>query len=221
MAKTAAEKQKAYRERQKVTRDGNGNAPNVTKSEADALPSLESLVVDPDKTTVQTSPDGKRVEIHETSVKCDTFADLPADVQASIERHCSENNKGERAASHSRAAMTERALAYQDKMGKRPGKGVTAVERHVAEPERHVAGPIDVYSPERWARLQAKGWKWGSDGNAVSPYGKVLNPVPVPGDPAYGETGGNTCTQCGQPTGHKLVVKCLKCCTAQEPAPCP
>lgn len=50
------------------------------------------------------------------------FADLPADVQASIERMCAENNNGARAASHSRAAMTERALAYQAMFGKRPGK---------------------------------------------------------------------------------------------------
>ncbi|KKN77681.1 hypothetical protein LCGC14_0358070 [marine sediment metagenome] len=47
-----------------------------------------------------------------------TFADLPTDVQASIDKHCAENNNGQRAGSHSRAAMTERALHYQ---------GVTAV----------------------------------------------------------------------------------------------
>ena len=43
-----------------------------------------------------------------------TFSDLPSDVQASINKHCSENNNGERAGSHSRAAMTERALHYQN-----------------------------------------------------------------------------------------------------------
>ena len=36
--------------------------------------------------------------------------DLPADVVAEIEKMCAENNDGARAASHSRAAMTERAL---------------------------------------------------------------------------------------------------------------
>ncbi len=55
-------------------------------------------------------------------VKKLTFADLPADVQHQIELHCAENNNGDRAASHSRAAMTERALAYQVKMGRRRGE---------------------------------------------------------------------------------------------------
>ncbi len=47
-----------------------------------------------------------------------TFTDLPLDVQHQIEKHCAENNKGERAGSHSRAAMTERALHYQEVCGK-------------------------------------------------------------------------------------------------------
>ena len=49
---------------------------------------------------------------------------LFADVQASIEKMCAENNNGDRSASHSRQAMTERALDYQAKMGKRPGQGM-------------------------------------------------------------------------------------------------
>ena len=52
------------------------------------------------------------------------MSELPADVQNSIEKMCSENNNGDRAASHSRQAMTERALDYQAKMGNRPGKGM-------------------------------------------------------------------------------------------------
>lgn len=82
MAKTAAEKQKAYRERQKVTRDGNGNAPNSNETVTDSVTlKMEDLVVDPDKTTVQVSSDGKMVEVHETA----TIKDLPADVQVSDE----------------------------------------------------------------------------------------------------------------------------------------
>lgn len=114
---------------------------------------------------------------------------LPADVQAEIEKHCSENNNGERAASHSRAAMTERALAYQNKMGKRLGKGVTcAISPDVRTSDN--AEPLDVYSEERWARLQAKGYYFdpvshkarrgrgnGSKVPQIAP--------PVPGDPAY------------------------------------
>ncbi len=49
-----------------------------------------------------------------------TFADLPSDVQASITKHCAENNNGQRAGSHSRAAMTERSLSYQ---AMRPDQG--------------------------------------------------------------------------------------------------
>lgn len=120
---------------------------------------------------------------------------LPADVQAEIEKHCSENNNGERAASHSRAAMTERALAYQDKMGKRPGTGCNCPEcitrdRPSIASQEQAAGPLDVYSAERWARLQAKGYYWdpvlhrarrGRDNGSKVPQ---IAP-PVPGDPAY------------------------------------
>ena len=91
---------------------------------------------------------------------------LPRDVQASIEQHCSESKKGERAASHSRQAMTERALNYQAKFGKTAAKTMTT----------------------------------------------TITDTSKPGDPAYGPTGNNVCA-CGKDTGHKLVVKCLACCT--------
>lgn len=48
-----------------------------------------------------------------------TAADLPLDVQRAIDKMCSENNNGERAGSHSRAAMTERALSHQTMTGRR------------------------------------------------------------------------------------------------------
>ncbi len=53
------------------------------------------------------------------------MSDLPQDVQDQIELHCAENNKGERAGSHSRAAMTERALSYQAMFGKRHSVGIS------------------------------------------------------------------------------------------------
>jgi len=40
------------------------------------------------------------------------------------------------------------------------------------------------------------------------------NPVSKPGDFSYGPDGNNKCKQCGKDTGHKLVVKCLTCCSA-------
>ena len=91
--------------------------------------------------------------------------DLPKDVQASIEKYCSETT-GKRASSHSRQTMTERALAYQAKMGKATAKGMTT----------------------------------------------TVTDTSKPGDPAYGPTGNQVCV-CGKDTGHRLVVKCLACCT--------
>lgn len=46
-----------------------------------------------------------------------TFTDLPLDIQQQINKHCSEANQGQRAGTHSRAAMTERALHYQEVTG--------------------------------------------------------------------------------------------------------
>lgn len=136
-----------------------------------------------------------------------TFADLPADVQASIEKMCAENNNGARAASHSRQAMTERALDYQAKMGKRPaptGKCQTCggPVQHPAivkclkcctgspapapnePPVLESAGPLSVYAVDRWARLQMRDYVWDVDKQlAVRPDGVVA--VTVPGDPAY------------------------------------
>ena len=94
-AMTAAERAKEYRRRKRDAGNVSASEParherheNVTKQERDA-PGVSSR-------------------------KKQTFADLPADVQASIETNCAENNNGERAASHSRQAMTERALKYQE-----------------------------------------------------------------------------------------------------------
>lgn len=70
-------------------------------SRMDDLPTPDTIA--PQPRTDTTADKGKK----------QTFHDLPTDVQASIEQHCAENNDGERAASHSRATMTERALAYQ------------------------------------------------------------------------------------------------------------
>lgn len=92
MAKTQAEKQK-------VTRDGNGNAPVTVVSKADIVAIVSNL-----------DPPLRRPQLQAAKP---TFADLPADVQASIEKMCAENNNGQRADSHSRATMTERALSYQ------------------------------------------------------------------------------------------------------------
>jgi hypothetical protein len=138
------------------------------------------------------------------------FDDLPSDVQASIEKFCAENNNGERAASHSRQAMTERALDYQRQFGKRPSQGIHTpacqslmddqvcgctcgppntiaeqVERDIHEP----VGPLDAYSAERWARLQAKGYVWVPEAvSAKKELKGVTYAVPVPGDPAYSES---------------------------------
>lgn len=151
-----------------------------------------------------------------------TFKDLPADVQASIEKHCAENNKGDRADSHSRAAMTERALKYQERMGKRPGQGVSDSDMVVGDrtmeqdsnQSRDIA-PLDVYSEQRWTYLQSQGYVWYPSLDRGWHKVKKLIGVPVPGDPAYGETGNNQCNSCGKDTGHKLVVKCLACCSGK------
>ena len=166
MAKTAAEKQKSYRDR---------------KRNAQAV------------------------------VTHDSNATLPIDVQADIERMCSENNKGVRSASHSRAAMTD--LKYHKMFGgsKEPTGKCLACGGPVQHPSvvkclkcctcvpapqdspvasdfvgkesPEVHGPLDVYSEARWARLQDK-YEWDEvRGVAVRADGVVL--VPVPGDPAY------------------------------------
>ena len=66
-----------------------------------------------------------------------TFKDLPVDVQDQIEHYCSENNNGERAASHSRQAMTERALHYQRLVGKTDYKGIDRAKLQ-AEADKHL-----------------------------------------------------------------------------------
>ena len=107
MALTAAEKQQRYRAKQKVT---NSNA-FVTKT-VTVTPSVAAL--------------GKL-----------SFKDLPADVQASIEHYCSEANNGERAGSHNRAAMTERALYYHRQFGRTQAKGIDRAQLQAAA-DRHL-----------------------------------------------------------------------------------
>lgn len=49
-------------------------------------------------------------------------------------------------------------------------------------------GPLDAYSPERWARLEKMGWAWNANiSRAWTNKGSlpVTVAVPVPGDPAY------------------------------------
>ena len=181
-AKTDAERMKEYRQRK---RNAERNE-NVTVGE-------RNVTVTKSPTIPRESPKGDKL----------TFADLPADVQASIETHCSENNNGARQASHSRAAMTERAIRYQQVFGKRPNRATYLNKVYalkVAEIIGHdigaePLGPLDVYSAERWAWLQDKGYEWQID-KAVDRAGVVA--VPVPGDPAYG----------AKATGHRLIVKC-------------
>lgn len=111
MAKTQAERAAEYRQRKRdesVT--AKRDAPSVTNpaSTIDAPLETEGL------RQVRAKP---------------TFTDLPTDVQRQIEQHCAESNNGARAGSHSRAAMTERALNYQSMFGKWPGRGASFSER--------------------------------------------------------------------------------------------
>ena len=69
---------------------------------------------------------GKALAVEQPSGAKPAFADLPLDVQHEIDRMCYETT-GQRQASHTRAAMTERALHYQATMGKRHSHGATCV----------------------------------------------------------------------------------------------
>ena len=187
MAMTAAEKQASYRARHhntvtRVTTDGNGNA----------------LVTPDGNAPVTVTPCGN--------------APLPADVLASIEKDCAENNGGARDASHSRAAMTERALHYQRVCGK-PQPKPTGVCQTCGGPVQHpliikcfqcvhgkpapaagqkteaeAEGPLSVYSEARWAFLQSQGHTWDASTQRsyrIGPQGTLIKGVTVPGDPAY------------------------------------
>ena len=138
--------------------------------------------------------------------------DLPIDVQAAIEKHCAENNGGARDASHSRQAMTERALKYQAKMGKQSvptGKCQTCggpvqhakvvkcltcctgekLPAPVPTPEPAESGPLSVYSDRRWAYLTDRGYVWVEEKQRAYRPGDgrtgLIMGVTVPGDPAY------------------------------------
>lgn len=71
--------------------------------------------------------------------------------------------------------------------------------------------PLDIYSEQRWKNLQSRGHVWDQDKQRGVRLDGIIG-VPVPGDPAYGPTGNQVCS-CGKDTGHKLVAKCLACCT--------
>ena len=137
---------------------------------------------------------------------------LPTDVLASIEKDCAENNGGARDASHSRAAMTERALHYQRVCGK-PQPKPTGVCQTCGGPVQHplivkcfqcvhgkpapaagqkteaeAEGPLSVYSEARWAFLQSQGHTWDDSTQRsyrIGPQGTLIKGVTVPGDPAY------------------------------------
>ena len=105
---------------------------------------------------------------------------LPQDVIDQIEQQCFETT-GEREGSHTRAAMTERALAYQRKMGKRGGG-------YTEPPVLPADNPLDVYSPDRWDKLQAAGYTFTAARAYKDSILGLLVAPPVPGDPAYGQT---------------------------------
>lgn len=97
------------------------------------------------------------------------------------------------------------------------------------------ADPLKLYSAERWASLQAKGYRMPDDreydgqfdlsGDAPKAVRKgyaykVAGPgpvyqwaVPVPGDPAYDHQAGQ-CRACGAITQIKSISKCHKCVEA-------
>lgn len=134
--------------------------------------------------------------------------DLPADVQAAIERDCAENNGGARDASHNRAAMIERALDYQAKFGGQPAptgkcqtcggpvqhptvvKCLKCCTGQVAPdpgptPDPAESGPLSVYSDRRWAYLQDKGYVWAEALQHAYSASGLIRGVTVPGDPGY------------------------------------
>ena len=198
MAKTQAERAKEYRQKKRDVQDKMRDAvtakcdENVTESKRDA-PFV----------TVGGFPLPVGI-----LAALPALGDLPPDVHAEIEKHCSENNNGARSASHSRAAMTERAIHYQRVCGKprpRPtGSCLTcggpvqhpsivkclkcctgaSLPGAVAAVKPEPDGPLSVYSPARWAYLQGKEYVWDDDRQiAVRKDGNIG--VAVPGDPGY------------------------------------
>ena len=122
MAKTQAERAKEYRQKKRDVRDKMRDAvtakcdENVTESKRDA-----PFVTEAGPPCVETVPESSEsTAAPSVDRPKPTFKDLPPDVQAEIEKHCSENNDGARSASHSRQAMTERALRYHKEFGGRP-----------------------------------------------------------------------------------------------------
>ena len=80
--------------------------------------------------------------------------------------------------------------------------------------DQPVTEPLAVYSQRHWDYLQSRGYTWdvGRQRATRIVRDQVQIGVVVPGDPAYGPNGDNTCIECGKPTGHRLVVKCGPCC---------
>ena len=176
MAKTQAERAKNYRDRKR----DETSTPNVTG------------VTEPISVTQGVCKCCHGPTQHPKVVKClkccttdisnppepqdDT---LPQDVLDAIEQQCFETT-GDREGSHTRAAMTGRALAYQRKMGKRGGS-------YTEPPVQPTDNPLDVYSQDRWDRLQAAGYTFKADRAYKHSVGGLLIAPPVPGDPAYGQ----------------------------------
>lgn len=159
MSKTQAEKQRDYRARQKAKNSnahGNGNAPVMDEGNAPNLtqvcrccggPTQHPKVVKCLKCcTAGQSDMMSQASAGNTEISPPNFYNLPADVQAGIESQCAENNDGQRSGSHSRAAMTERALRYQGMFGKRPSHGVhgagcaTEQENRQTEQDANMSG---------------------------------------------------------------------------------
>ena len=184
MVKTAAERAKAYRQKK---RDDERAVRDACRDEL----GLEIVTERDERDVIVTDPkrDAPGATACEMACVPGVRADLPADVQASIEKMCSENNNGERAASHTKAIMTERALAYQWSAGNRIVKP-TGQCQACGGPVQHPAvvkclkcctgtpapksnpmddvvrqlapdsGPLSVYSPDRWAFLQEQKHVW-------------------------------------------------------------
>ena len=141
MAKTQAERAREYRNRQRGTTRAKreGQAPRMSITAPSPPPERDGVTVKRDgNVTAKCDARHENVTVPERDAPSvtdlnktiyppapkPTFDDLPSDVQASIESMCAENNNGQRADSHSRAAMTERALSYQSMFGKRSSQGV-------------------------------------------------------------------------------------------------
>ena len=123
MSKTQADRAMEYRQR---------------KRDANVTPKRDAVTEDRDENVTAAERDAPTVTgepgpFDDASARAaermakPTFADLPLDVRQEIERMCFETT-GQREGSHSRAAMTEQALACQVQFGKPYSKGATTAK---------------------------------------------------------------------------------------------